>query len=91
MADMMLSPELELAPEPPPQGARIWLRENLFSTPASVVMTVISLAIVVVAYRALLTFVFNPGGRWDAVTFNMKLLMVQAYPSNDLWRVWFSV
>jgi general L-amino acid transport system permease protein len=91
MADMMVSPELELAPEPPPQGARIWMRENLFSTPASAVMTVVSLAIVVMAYRALLSFVFNPGGRWDAVTFNMKLLMVQAYPSNDLWRVWFSV
>ncbi len=91
MADMMVSPELELAPEPPPQGARIWLRENLFSTPSSAVMTVISLAIVVVAYRALLAFVFNPSGRWDAVTFNMKLLMVQAYPSDDLWRVWFSV
>jgi len=91
MADMMVSPELELAPEPPPQGARIWLRENLFSTPASAVMTVISLAVVVASYRALLAFVFDPSGRWDAVTFNMKLLMVQAYPSDDLWRVWLSV
>ena len=91
MADMTTAPELEIAPEPPPKGARVWLRDNLFSTPASAVMTVISLIIVFLAYRGLLGFVFNPGGRWDAVTFNMKLLMVQAYPSDDLWRVWLSV
>ncbi len=91
MAEMTTAPELEFAPEPPPKGARIWMRENLFSTPASIVMTVISVFIVVVAYRALLAFLFDPTGRWDAVTFNMKLLMVQAYPPGDLWRVWFTV
>jgi general L-amino acid transport system permease protein len=91
MADLMVAPELEIAPEPPPKGAGIWMRENLFSTPASAVMTIVSLILVVLAYRSLLAFVFNPGGRWDAVTFNMKLLMVQAYPSEDLWRVWLSV
>jgi general L-amino acid transport system permease protein len=91
MAEMMVAPELEIAPEPPPKGPRIWMRDNLFSTPASAVMTILAAILVVLAYRALLAFVFNPGGRWDAVTFNMKLLMVQAYPSDDLWRVWFSV
>lgn len=91
MTDMTTTPELEFAPEPPPAGARIWMRDNLFSTPASIVMTVISVFVVVVAYRALLAFLFDPTGRWDAVTFNMKLLMVQAYPQGDLWRVWFTV
>jgi general L-amino acid transport system permease protein len=91
MADMMVAAELEIAPEPPPKGPTLWMRENLFSTPASAVMTVIASIIVVLAYRGLLAFVFDPGGRWDAVTFNMKLLMVQAYPAEDLWRVWLSV
>ncbi len=91
MSDMMTAPDLELAPEPPPKGAGIWLRENMFSTPASGVMSVGAVAIVVFAFRGLLTFVFNPLGRWDAVTFNMKLLMVQAYPASELWRVWGSV
>lgn len=54
-------------------------------------MTIISLVIVLAAFRALLAFAFDPLGRWDAVTFNMKLLMVQAYPGEDLWRVWTSV
>ena len=91
MAEMMVAPELEIAPDPPPKGAGIWMRENLFSTPASAAMTIIALIVVVLAYRGILSFVFNPGARWDAVTFNMKLLMVQAYPADDLWRVWFSV
>ena len=91
MTDAMTSPELELAPEPPPKGVGIWLRDNLFSTPASGVMTVVSSAIVLLAFRGLLTFIFNPSRRWDAVTFNMKLLMVQAYPQGDMWRVWTAV
>ncbi len=91
MAEMTTAPELEFAPEPPPKGARIWMRDNLFSTPASIVMTVISVFLVVLSYRALLAFLFDPTGRWDAVTFNMKLLMVQAYPQGDLWRVWYTV
>jgi general L-amino acid transport system permease protein len=91
MADMMVAPELEIAPEPPPKGPALWMRENLFSTPASAVMTILASILVVFAYRGLLVFVFDPSGRWDAVTFNMKLMMVQAYPAEDLWRVWLSV
>ena len=91
MPDMTIAPELEFAPEPPPKGVRIWLKDNLFSTPASGVMTVIASIIVVLGYRAILAFVFDPTGRWDAVTFNMRLLMVQAYPETELWRVWISV
>ena len=88
---VVLVDDQELAPEPPPKGPRIWLRDNLFSTPASGVMTVISIVIVLFAYRGLLNFVFDPLRRWDAVTFNMKLLMVQAYPGDEMWRVWLSV
>ncbi len=91
MSDMMTAPELEFAPEPPPKGVRIWMKDNLFSTPASSVMTILAFLVVMFAYRGLLGFIFDPGARWDAVTFNMKLLMVQAYPSTDLWRVWGSV
>lgn len=90
MADVVL-PDLELAPEPPPTGARIWLRDNMFSTWASSLLSIIALAIIFFAVRGLLAFVFNPGRRWDAVTYNMKLLMVQGYPAGDIWRVWASV
>jgi His/Glu/Gln/Arg/opine family amino acid ABC transporter permease subunit len=67
------------------------MRDNLFSTPASGVMTVVALVIVVLAAKGLLDFVFNPVRRWDADTYNMKLLMVQAYPQDAMWRVWLTV
>lgn len=82
---------IELAPEPPPHGARVWLHENLFSSPASGVMSVLAILLALFVYRGLLGFIFDPSRRWDAVTFNMKLLMVQAYPDAQMVRIWGSV
>ena len=88
---MTTSQEVEFAPELPPHGPVVWLRENLFQNGMSGVMSVISVLVVVVAVRGLLAWMFNPRRRWDAVTFNMKLMMVMAYPADQLWRVWLSV
>ncbi len=82
---------VELAPELPPHGPRVWARENLFSSPASGVMSVLAILFGLLAYRGILGFVFDPGRQWDAVTFNMKLLMVQAYPPEQMTRIWGSV
>ena len=81
----------ELAPEPPPAGPRVWVRDNLFSSPASIVLTVVATLLVLGGYSGLLGFVFAGDRRWDAVTFNMRLLMVQAYPTAQFARVWASV
>ncbi len=91
MAEKIILPDLELAPEPPPKGPVLWMRENLFSTPISAVLSVVAVAVSILAYRGLLAFVLDPLRRWDAVTFNMKLLMVQAYPGDELWRVWLTI
>ncbi|MFV9672496.1 MAG: amino acid ABC transporter permease [Acidimicrobiia bacterium] len=82
---------LELAPEPPPHGPRVWLRENLFSSPASGVISVLAVLLVLAVIRGLLGFIFAPERRWDAVTYNMRLLMVQAYPAGQMTRIWASV
>jgi len=68
-----------------------WLRQNLFSTPVSGVLSIVSILVAILAYRGLLSFVLDSSRRWDAVTFNMKLLMVQAYPGAEMWRVWLTV
>ncbi len=81
----------ELAPEPPPSGPRVWAKNNLFSSPASIVLTVVTTLLVLGVYSGLLAFVFAGDRRWDAVTFNMRLLMVQAYPTSQFARVWVSV
>lgn len=82
---------IELAPELPPHGPRVWMRENLFSSPASGVMTVMAVLLALAVMSGILGFIFNPERRWDAVTFNMKLLMVQAYPAGQMTRIWVSV
>lgn len=81
----------EFAPEPPPHGPRLWLVNNLFSTPASAVLSVAFLLIGIGSIRGLLGFIFSPERRWEAVTFNVRLLMIRAYPADQLTRVWLSV
>ncbi len=85
-------PEIpDLAPEPPPRGPRVWLRENLFSTPVSGVLSIVTIMVGLAAYRGVLAFVFAPDRRWEAVTYNARLLMIQAYPSEQMTRIWVSV
>ncbi|MDH3193604.1 MAG: amino acid ABC transporter permease [Acidimicrobiia bacterium] len=89
--------ELELPPEPPPHGPKIWIQENLLAgdTPMarafngllSVVFGLIALNVL----QYVTSYIFDPTRRWSAVTFNMKLMMVQAFPQADLFRIWLSV
>ena len=41
-------PEASIAPEPPPKGPVVWMKDNLFSTPFSGVLTIIGLLITAV-------------------------------------------
>jgi general L-amino acid transport system permease protein len=89
--------ELELPPEPPPHGPKIWIQENLLAgdTPTarafngllSVVFGLIALNVL----QYVTSYMFDPTRRWSAVTFNMKLMMVQAFPQDDLFRMWLSI
>jgi general L-amino acid transport system permease protein len=91
MADVTFPMDLETAPDPPPSGPVLWLRDNLFQTPFSGLLSLAAIALSVFAYKGLLDFIMDPFRRWDAVTYNMKLLMVHAYPADELWRVWLTV
>jgi general L-amino acid transport system permease protein len=99
-------PELELAPEKPPKGPVVWMKDNLFSTPRSSVLTLFGLYVAYLFTSGFAGFVFNYAERrWDAVTDNMKLLMVYLYPNgtsdrildaagdpvNQMHRVWLSL
>ncbi len=92
MTHSITLPEIpELAPEPPPRGPKVWLRTNLFSTPASSVLSVVFILIGLAGLRGMLGYVFSETRRWEAVTYNVRLLMVRAYPEGQLNRVWLSV
>ena len=81
----------EYAPEPPPHGPKVWLQKNLFSTPASSVLSVVFIIIAIAGLRGMLGFIFAEARRWEAVTYNVRLLMVRAYPADQLNRVWLSI
>lgn len=92
MADKIILPDVpELAPEPPPRGPIVWAKDNLFSTWGSVALTVVGAIIAILGIRGVGGFIIADERKWQAVTTNLKLLMVQAYPDEQLWRIWVSI
>ncbi len=99
-------PELELAPEPPPKGAIVWMKDNLFSSVGSGILTSVGLLVAWLLAKGIAGFLFDfDARRWDAITVNLRLLMAQAYPAGEnlnivdsagvpidqFHRVWISV
>jgi general L-amino acid transport system permease protein len=81
----------ELAPEKPPSGPLLWIKENLASTWVSGVFSILAIAFAVWAFRGAVSWLFAVERRWDAVIANMKLLSVHSYPEAQIMRVWISV
>ncbi|MDE0438096.1 MAG: amino acid ABC transporter permease [bacterium] len=87
----------ERAPEPPPAGPWRWMRENLFAGHTwgqigfNTFLTVVFALILLNILRFITTYLFAPERKWAAVTHNAKLLMVQAFPQDDLIRIWTSL
>ena len=81
--------------ELPPKAAVLspseWLKANLFSSTFNSILTVISVAAILLIIRGLLSFIFNPLRQWSATATNMRLLMTQAYPENQYVRIWVSL
>ena len=82
---------LESPPEIQFAGVSRWLKENLFSSLGSSILTVLSVAAVVSVFRSIIGFFISPEREWTAVTYNLQLYMVQAYPESDFIRVWITV
>lgn len=82
--------EHESAPEIPKLHPMRWARENLFSSPASSLLTIVVLAGVLFFIRGLLAFIFAPERQWSSISTNSRLYMTLAYPEADYLRVWIS-
>ena len=84
-------------PEPPPAGPWRWMRDNLFSgetwsqITGNALLTAAFLLIGLNLLRFITSYTFDPARKWSAVTYNMKLLMVQAFPGDDMIRIWTSI
>ena len=67
-----------------------WLKKNLFSTWYNTLLTILSLAFVYVALRAIITWVVRDA-RWRVVTVNFRVFMIGRYPGEEAWRVLVSL
>ena len=87
----------ERAPEPPPAGPWRWMRDNLFSGHTwgqiafNSFLTIVFALVLLNILRFITSYLFAPERKWAAVTHNAKLLMVQAFPQDDLSRIWASL
>ena len=81
--------------ESPPEvqfaGVNRWLRENLFSSTGSAILTFISVSALIGLFRSIIGFFISPEREWTAITYNLRLYMVQAYPESDFIRVWITI
>ena len=88
----IILPEVEeLAPEPPPKGPIVWAKDNLFYSVSSTLLTIFGAAIAVLFVRGMFGFILEDERKWEAITTNMRLLMIQAYPQEATWRIWLSL
>ena len=68
-----------------------WMRENLFSSVSSILLTIVTLLALYSLFRGIISFIISPERQWTAITYNLQLYMVQAYPEQDFFRIWFTV
>jgi general L-amino acid transport system permease protein len=72
------------APDAP--SLRQWLRRNLFGTWYNTLLTLVSVAVIVLALRGIFLWVFVTAN-WEPVTHSLRLFAVGQYPTAQLWRV----
>ena len=81
----------ERPPEVQFAGVNRWLRENLFSSTGSSILTFLSIGVIIGLFRSIIGFFISPEREWTAITYNLRLYMVQAYPESDFIRVWITI
>jgi len=68
-----------------------WVRDNLFSSMGSTILSLITGYMTIVAYRGTVGFILSPMRQWSAITYNMQLYMIFNYMEEESWRAWASV
>ena len=82
-----MSATAETSSRPPAAlGPLQWLRKNLFSTWYNAILTLVSLVLIYVAVRGIITWVFFVAD-WTPVKQSLKLFAVGLYPLEEIWRV----
>lgn len=67
-----------------------WMRDNLFSSWANSILTIVAVVLLYSIIQPALRWIFTQAD-WTVVVANLKLLMVGQYPLDQVWRVWLSL
>jgi general L-amino acid transport system permease protein len=73
------------APPPASVGVLGWLKENLFNSVPSTILTVVAAYFLYLALRLILRFLFVQAD-WEVVTSNLTLYAIGQYPRDQAWR-----
>jgi general L-amino acid transport system permease protein len=83
-------PVVEVAPAREPVGPGEWVRQNLFSSWRSGLLTVLAAAFAAWAGYRFLRWVFVTAD-WEVLKANLRVYMVGRFPLEEIWRVWVSL
>ena len=67
-------------------GIMLWLRKNLFSSPFTSFVTLISVLLIYLIFSPLMIFVFVDAN-WNIISDNLHLFLLGSFPENEVWRV----
>ena len=83
--------EAALPPEDPSLSPGDWLKKNLFSTPSSIVLTVVFGLVAIFTLRGIVGFVFSEERQWNAVATNSREMAASGYPLDQFVRIWVAL
>ena len=77
---------------PPTESKSIlgWLKENLFNTWYNTLLTFLAAGFLYVVFKGMLTWIFTEAN-WSVIPANLQILLVGAYPREEIWRVWIVI
>ena len=78
---------IEAPPAQAPRRPAVWLRDNLFGSRASALVTLV-LGGTVVLVLVLAAEWAVTRARWGVITANFRLLLIYIYPLEQAWRIW---
>ncbi|RKU20003.1 amino acid ABC transporter permease [Candidatus Poribacteria bacterium] len=64
-----------------------WLQDNLFNTWYNTILTFLALVFLFFVFRGIFIWVFTQA-EWQVIPANLQILMIGAYPIEQVWRIW---
>ncbi len=80
----------EVKPPNTSKGPVHWLKDNLLSTWYNTVLTCLALVFLFFAFKGIFIWAFTQA-KWQVIPANLQILMIGAYPIEQVWRVWIVI